>query len=187
MHIRTREIPQSDRTLLAAIGGELGASLVELAIILPLAVLFIAGMVDLGYRINSLRVVSTAARHGARVAAGHARLLSNLAACGNPVAVSCAGPIEHINNTPATNPVTLVAQQSACNYLRATKNFDAGQWQVRTEVMQNLSEPPGDPRKFQAVHVSFRQVGGCIICYANFLTRFIGEGGARFILEGACG
>ena len=184
MHIRTREKPPSAGTHASAIGAEGGASLIELAIILPLAVLLISGMVELGYRINSLRIVANAARHGARVASAHSRRVTAPIVCGAVRTANCGGASVIINPT-AASPVTLVAEQAACNFLRNTRNIDPAQWQVRSEVV-TMSEPIGDPRPpFQVVTVALNQTSGCLIC-GTLLRPFIGEAGARFILEGDC-
>ena len=47
---------------------ERGANLVEFAIVLPLLVLILAGMVDVGHAFNSYMVITNAAREGARAA-----------------------------------------------------------------------------------------------------------------------
>lgn len=47
---------------------ERGANLVEFAIVLPLLVLILAGMVDVGRAFNSYMVIANAAREGARAA-----------------------------------------------------------------------------------------------------------------------
>jgi Flp pilus assembly protein TadG len=47
--------------------GDSGAELVELAVVLPLLLILIAGIVDFGFLLQSFEVVSNAAREGARV------------------------------------------------------------------------------------------------------------------------
>jgi Flp pilus assembly protein TadG len=46
---------------------ESGAELVELAVVLPLLLILIAGIVDFGFLLQSFEVVTNAAREGARV------------------------------------------------------------------------------------------------------------------------
>ena len=45
-----------------------GASLVELALVLPLFMLMIAGIVDLGWAFNNFMIITNASREGARYA-----------------------------------------------------------------------------------------------------------------------
>jgi Flp pilus assembly protein TadG len=47
--------------------GERGAELVELAVVLPLLLILIAGIVDFGFLLQSYEVVTNAAREGARI------------------------------------------------------------------------------------------------------------------------
>jgi Flp pilus assembly protein TadG len=47
--------------------GESGSELVELAVVLPLLLILIAGIVDFGFLLQSFEVVTNAAREGARV------------------------------------------------------------------------------------------------------------------------
>jgi Flp pilus assembly protein TadG len=47
--------------------GESGAELVELAVVLPLLLILIAGIVDFGFLLQSFEVVTNAAREGARI------------------------------------------------------------------------------------------------------------------------
>lgn len=61
---RTRPLQRSPRR-----HGERGAAAVELALILPLLVALLGGIVDFGFALNSQISASHAAREGARVAA----------------------------------------------------------------------------------------------------------------------
>jgi Flp pilus assembly protein TadG len=47
--------------------GERGAELVELAVVLPLLLILIAGIVDFGFLLQTFEVVNNAAREGARI------------------------------------------------------------------------------------------------------------------------
>jgi Flp pilus assembly protein TadG len=49
--------------------GERGAELVEFALVLPILMLVLAGMVDMGFLFKNYEVVTNAAREGARMAA----------------------------------------------------------------------------------------------------------------------
>jgi Flp pilus assembly protein TadG len=52
---------------LGRLKGEAGAELVELAVVLPLLLILIAGIVDFGFLLQSFQVVTNAAREGARI------------------------------------------------------------------------------------------------------------------------
>lgn len=52
---------------LRGLRGETGAELVELAVVLPLLLILIAGIVDFGFLLQSFQVVTNAAREGARI------------------------------------------------------------------------------------------------------------------------
>jgi Flp pilus assembly protein TadG len=55
------------RARLGRLKGEKGAELVELAVVLPLLLILIAGIVDFGFLLQSFQVVTNAAREGARI------------------------------------------------------------------------------------------------------------------------
>src|SRR6185369_16886837 len=48
--------------------GELGAELIEFALVLPLLLLLVLGIVDFGFLFQRLEVITNAAREGARIA-----------------------------------------------------------------------------------------------------------------------
>jgi Flp pilus assembly protein TadG len=49
------------------LSGQSGSELVELAVVLPLLLILIAGIVDFGFLLQSFEVVTNAAREGARI------------------------------------------------------------------------------------------------------------------------
>jgi Flp pilus assembly protein TadG len=88
--------------------GELGAELIEFALVLPLLLLLVLGIVDFGFLFQRLEVITNAAREGARVAVlpGYtsadvtARVTNYLTQGGVPVGVG--NPVINVNSVTVT-------------------------------------------------------------------------------------
>jgi hypothetical protein len=171
-----------------------GASLLELALILPLIFAFIAGLIDFGFKLNSIKQISQAARHSARIAASHSRRV--MLETGIPA--DCSVP-----NEPAT-PVQGVcpkgAQQTlmkndsvagaglkaACNTI-AESGLNPEQWYVRATVKQADVETRVDGSRFEIARVEISRVGtDCLICYDRLHEAFESKSESEFVLEEAC-
>ena len=69
---------------------ERGAELIEFALVFPLLLLIVLGIVDFGFMFQRLEVVTNAAREGARIAAADLTMSSGTTSCTMP---SCTGNI----------------------------------------------------------------------------------------------
>src|SRR6185369_3492982 len=91
--------------------GELGAELIEFALVLPLLLLLVLGIVDFGFMFQRLEVVTNAAREGARIAVlpsydtadVRARVNSYLLEGGVPI-VAGTNPVVNVNTVPLASP-----------------------------------------------------------------------------------
>ena len=168
-----------------------GASLIELALILPVVMILIAGLVDIGFKINRVKTISTAARHAARIAASHSKSLSVVVPCGSPLALAC-DPGD--SPTPiATTTVTGVAHHAACNFLRSA-GYSAEDWRVIVDrpKRDNRSEDgPGEAisatGNFFVASVQVERLENkCLICYDQIFQMLHPRSTSSFVLEGAC-
>jgi hypothetical protein len=103
--------------------GERGAELIEFALVLPLLLLLVLGIVDFAFMFQRLEVVTNAAREGARIAvlAGYdtpdvrARVNSYLVQGGVPI--SPGNPVVNLNTVPLASPGgTITAKQVQVTY-----------------------------------------------------------------------
>jgi hypothetical protein len=105
-----------------------GASLIELAIILPLALLMIGGFVDFGLKLSTVKTIAAAARHAGRIASAHTKNVAFPPPCGPLVDEVCS---PEPNPLPiSSSSVSEVARDAACNYLRSAK-LDPTDWKVK--------------------------------------------------------
>jgi Flp pilus assembly protein TadG len=105
--------------------GERGAELIEFALVLPLLLLVVLGIVDFGFMFQRLEVVTNAAREGARIAvlAGYStidvkdRVNDYLLEGGVPIVVG-TNPVINVNQVPLAVPGggTITAEQVQVTY-----------------------------------------------------------------------
>ncbi len=169
---------------------ERGVSLLELALLLPVVVLLVAGLVDFGFKVNSVKQVNDAARHAARITASHARRVlqqtGNRALCSLPD--DPFAPVAGICSQKTEQPISLgdsiaeTAFKSGCNAI-ITAGLNPEQWQV-TAAVQNKKE---DNIPFLSIRVDISRIGqDCIICYENIFQGFVAKGTSEFVLEEPC-
>ena len=170
-----------------------GASLVELAIILPLIFAFIAALVDFGFKINSIKQISAAARQAARIAASHSRRvrlqLKTPAICSLPGASSAVidAPCAKADQQKlmVNDSVAAAGRKSACSALAAA-GFQPEQWRVQSSVSsgKNATE---DKQDFYMARVGISRIGrDCLICYDRIYEAFEARTVSEFMLEEPC-
>lgn len=167
-----------------------GVSLIELALVLPLIILLVTGLVDFGIKINAIKEISAVARHSARVAASHPRRvrLQTRAAtlCSDPAAPIISGACPPLQGTGATillnDPVTTAAYKTACNSLSAA-HLDPSNWRVEAQVRETQE----DNGLFQTIRVSIERINDeCFICYDRLSDMFKATTESGFVLEENC-
>ncbi len=183
-----------------------GASLTEFAIVLPILLVVISGVVDYGLSLQRLAVISTAAREGARAAAAYSLEDGDSGKPGFPERF-CPGTFrppdqKYCNlNSPAyanceSRPNTLecLAQNTAENFL-SSAGLHVDDWEVSTETCiaaeppPSAGEVPDPPGSFKAVRVSIHRRPGikpCIICYLTPLGIDVESVSTLHKLEGDC-
>jgi len=120
------------------LSSERGVSMVEMAIALPLLVIFIAGIVDFGLGFQRLNSISTAARTGSTFGAQHSStartdLGDTHLACGNQPEAPCGG----MQNSTIGNrtPVTEAAKIATCRYLDSVGLADGNLYNVEARIL----------------------------------------------------
>lgn len=169
---------------------ERGVSLLELAIFLPVILLIVVGIVDYGFALREVQVISSAAREGARVAASHAR--QGKLKRGAPVECAgsatreenCAKNISLLKVNDSTDSVASVAQKSTCSFL-LNAGVSGEDWLVRSSVIKDVVE---DNTKFDLVRVVIRrnQTNSCVLCWEAVLSSFKAQTESTFALESPC-
>lgn len=154
-----------------------GAVMVEFAIALPLLMLMLSGVANLGSMLWQIQQFSDAARHGARIAANR----SNDSILGSPRPCSVG-----------TDSLTFIAQQAAQSYIN-TNNLDPMNWwedPVATIVSGGWSDGATDfpNSSFIQVEISTNTAvtQNCVICYSNILSYLDISVRSVFLVEGAC-
>jgi len=104
--------------------GERGAELIEFALVLPLLLLLVLGIVDFAFMFQRLEVITNAAREGARIAVlpGYdtpdvrARVNNYLVDGGVPI-VAGTNPVVNLSTVPLASPGgTITAKQVQVTY-----------------------------------------------------------------------
>src|SRR5215831_20227506 len=85
-----------------------GAELIEFALVLPILLLLVLGIVDFGFLFQRLEVVTNAAREGARIAVLPSYDAYDIRVRVNNYLVDGGVPIDPNNATANTNPVVNV-------------------------------------------------------------------------------
>jgi hypothetical protein len=161
-----------------------GVSMLELCLLLPVILIFVVGIVDFGSRINGIKLISTAARHGTRIASAHSRRVTDGIPCGvsgTPIQTSCGGPAVQIVNAPTTT-VKSVALDATCNFIRNSK-LDGENYQVISDTF--LRTEDGVDFKFVKVKIKER-AQSCILCFSGLYSSFEIQDTSTFMLEGNC-
>ncbi len=161
-----------------------GVSMLELCLLLPVILIFVVGIVDFGSRINGIKLISTAARHGTRIASAHSRRITDGIPCGvsgTPIKTSCAGPPVQIVNAPTTT-VKSVALDATCNFIRSSK-LDGDNYDVVTDTF--LRTEDGVDFKFVKVLINERSPS-CLFCFSGLYKSFKIQNTSTFMLEGNC-
>lgn len=168
----------------AVLRSEGGVSLLELAIILPMLLLLIAGTVDLGFKIGAQKEIVTASRLGARAAASHARRAGGKAVCkSNTRAADCSLAQTNIQSVSSITDVGIIV---SCQSLQNIYGYNPKDWVVSSEV-EDVTYNDGHllERKLVSVHV--RKIKEtCTFCYARLFDFLKTEAVSRFVLEETC-
>ena len=169
------------KDLLSEIRSSKGASLIELALILPVVVILISGLIDIGYKINTVKTVASATRHAARIAASHSKSLSNPPPCGQELREIC--PPGSLPSPITSASVNEVARDAACNYLKASGHAPDN-WQVFVPEVREVGE---DGKLFKTTRITMTRIDNdCLVCYERFFESFRTESTSLFVLEGDC-
>ena len=161
--------------------GENGASLIELAIVLPVLFLLVAGMVDIGFKVGKVKTVATATRHAARIASSYSKNLASPPPCGEAIREVC--PAGNTATTIAAGTLTEVARDAACNYLKSNGLSPEG-WIVDVPLPNHVFE---DGQEFSTTTVGLEPASDrCFICYQRVLSFFRPSSSSTFVLEGGC-
>lgn len=162
--------------------------MIELALVLPVIMLLVAGIVDFGFKINSVKQIATVARHAARIASSHPRrvllLTEQRALCSSPSENRESGPcpVEPMTAVMTNDSVAGVAYKTACSSL-ATERMDPSVWNVTSEVRSTIE----DGSQFTAVHVAIERIGrDCLICYDRLYEIFQAKTESEFLVEEPC-
>ena len=165
--------------MMNTVKSEDGVSLLELAIMLPVIMLLISGMIDMGFAINRVKSVVSASRQAARVAASHSKFLAAPVECGTPIASNCA-QLAAMNTPPS---VTEIAASAACQYIDNNAPPQEN-WDVDIPQPQQIAE---DGVIFSTSSVRITYVGRrCFVCIHELFGSFEPTSSSSFVLEGVC-
>lgn len=113
-----------------------GAALVEMALVLPLLMLLVFGIIDFGLCTKDRMAVSQAAREGARVAAvgGGTSAIKDSVVAGSPVLTISRSNITITTGAPSTDPKTWGALGDTTDALGKTVNNAVSGNMIRIQV-----------------------------------------------------
>ena len=103
------------------IGGERGAELVEFALVLPVLLVLLAGILDMGFLFKDWEVVTNAAREGARAAALPGWVQSDVET--RVAGYLTAGGLDGEAATTAIEPVTITVGARTINAIKVTVTY----------------------------------------------------------------
>jgi len=163
-----------------------GSSFVELAVLLPVAMLTIGGVVDYGLALREMQSLSTAARFGARYAASsHDFGICNSTPCENPEFTE-AGDLK----TPITaESLSCFARGKTIEYLGFKEHegkLSPNDWDVTAAV---VNAPAVDTISSRVVTVKIARRADrprCKVCWMRLLSGFVGIAEATMPIVGAC-
>ena len=153
-----------------------GSAIIEAALLLPILMIVIAGLIDLSNSLHYKRTVSTATRHGARVGGALSHDFSSLCTTNIPEITA-----ETCNDLPTGTTILDKSVRSSCEYI-SREMQDLNQFSVSSSV-ETITRSGLD---FRAVNISTQTVPGafCFLCpFSGFRTRQISDT-STFILEG---
>lgn len=159
-----------------------GISIVELALILPVIILLIVGLVDYGSSLREIQVISQAARDGARAGSAHPRVFPGIACAATDTPLStidCTIQSQILGSDPVVN----AAKKATCNSLLTSKA--SGSWDISAEV-SCLTE---DSSKFQLLKVKIQQSASgssCLLCWQDWIAALKPQTESAFVLEREC-
>lgn len=164
-----------------------GGVLVECAIIIPLLVLVVGGIVDLAILMRESDIVIEAARHGARL--GAAQSLDDLLCIdGGVVSCACVSTPPLLPGCSPANPVERTIAESACEYL-AGADFNLPDWKVSISRIsdaldQNVFDDESIPVNLAQVRVIQDDARKrCLFCWQAALRSVVVKGESTFELE----
>ena len=167
---------------------ESGISLLELAVVLPIIVLFVAGIIDYGSALREIQTISSASREGARIAASHSRIHRTVR-CSSQDPAARAGSCQLTGSTSfeivASDPVDAAARKSACGFI-GNSGLRGEDWIVSTVVPAPIVE---DRTAFDVITVKVEKspnASKCIICWDKLLNSFQPKAESTFTLETNC-
>lgn len=179
---------------------ERAVSTLELAIVTPLLLLLIVGVVDFGLMLRKNEVLAAAARHGAFTASREIGMFTGAAGsidCSRfrdnapPVAtISCQNLIDDRPSSAANSELIALL---ACEYLQSER-LDLNDWEVIVSQRKKNETLEGQLVEFPFVQVKVSLVtgsSGCVMCTTWPLnTQWFGKeilwGEARYPLQGRC-
>ena len=157
---------------------ERGVSILELALTLPVFMIIVGGMVDLGVTFRNMQVISEAASYGARSAATRAynNGVGNLS-CNVVVDVARGATEEFLTN--AGFELTRIEGQD-----------ETIVWQVGSQVIVDDEGVPGTPgalTNLQLIEVSIvHRERDCLICASRMFDNLNLATESSFALENSC-
>lgn len=169
-------------------------SLIELALVCPIILLIIAGIVDFGSTLREIQQINTAAREGARIAASFSRrtvLATGSVACRPAIGVPltpCNSPASSLELVQ-TDSVQNAARKAACAALQ-NAYMDPNLWEVNSEVQTGVENfGAEDEDRYDTVRVNIARAAGasdCVICWGRFFENMRPNVTSSFALEEPC-
>jgi Flp pilus assembly protein TadG len=166
-----------------------GVAMVEMAIVLPLVAIILAGLVDFGLALRRIEVLSNVARQAARSAAAYS--LEDDKSPSSLTPFRCFwGAIRGQDCARSTSPN--VQQSIEClTYREAVRGLESGgldpvNWEVDTSTRQ-LPDEGGV--QVNAVSIAIKRAAGsrsCLICYLGLVGLNLESSQSTFELEGQC-
>lgn len=159
-------------------GNQGGAVMIEFAIALPLLMLMISGVANLGSMLWQIQQFSDAARHGARIAANR----------------SNDAPARSCSNLGDPNSLAYIARQASMNYINGNNLDNMGWWDDPIPSIVSVSWSDGATRFPQSGAANYIKVRiqtsatttNCVLCYGNMLSYLNVGVESLFLVEGAC-
>lgn len=185
-------------------GAEDGLGLLEFAIILPVLVLLVVGLIDYGNLIREMNTLSLVARDAARVAATHARTARNTTPgevpvmCENPAvplsSVDCGGnaaqlQIQAYNPGAASttpDPIDVAAKKASCVAIRAA-GLNPADFNVTPIVVDEAESGSSWVANELRLRIEIKpEARNCVLCWGNILSGVPLRGDSVFVLEDQC-
>ena len=140
-----------------------GSSMLDLAITLPLILILISGLIDLGIMLRHKNIATLAVRNGARIAAATS-YDDRLTACQSlSESVRC-------DLTSYVNPSLLQSSaKTTCEFL-STNGLKPADWTVDIQTINSSTQLQEDNLTLQAIQVSVTNQPGksCFLCLEYF-------------------